>query len=84
VRFGRRRAYRAGVGMWAAGLAVSLVCAYLDVVVPGSTFVPQVVTVPVLVIGYALLTRRPTLLSLAVLSVLFGVPTIGFALAYIG
>ncbi|GIJ49348.1 prenyltransferase [Virgisporangium aliadipatigenens] len=84
VRFGRRRAYRAGVGMWAAGLGVSLVCAYLDAVVPRSTFWPQVVTVPVLVVGYALLTRRPTLLSLAVLSVLFGVPTVGFALAYIG
>jgi len=84
VRFGRRRAYLTGIGLWAGGLAVSLMCAYADAVVPRSTFVPQLWTVPVLVVAYALLTRRPTLLSLAALSVLFGIPTVGFALAYIG
>jgi lycopene elongase/hydratase (dihydrobisanhydrobacterioruberin-forming) len=36
------------------------------------------------VTAYAVLTRRPTITKLALLSVLFGIPTVGFALAYIG
>jgi hypothetical protein len=39
---------------------------------------------PVLLLAYAILTRRPTITKLALVSVLFGVPTIGFALAYVG
>jgi 4-hydroxybenzoate polyprenyltransferase len=84
VRFGRRFAYRAGIGLWASALVFSLVCAWLDVLVPRSTLVPQLLMAPVLVGAYAILTRRPTIARLALLSVLFGVPTIGFALAYIG
>jgi 4-hydroxybenzoate polyprenyltransferase len=83
VRFGAGVAYWSGVGLWAAALAVCLWCAWLDVVVPRSTFVPQLWTVPVLVAGYALLTRRPSIPRMGVVSVLFAVPTVGFALAYI-
>jgi lycopene elongase/hydratase (dihydrobisanhydrobacterioruberin-forming) len=46
--------------------------------------VPQLLMTPVLLAGYAILTRRPTITRMAVLSVLFGIPTVGFALAYIG
>lgn len=84
VRFGPRTAYRLGVALWAAALAFCLLCAALDVLVPRSTLVPQLLTVPVLLAGYALLTRRPTITKMAAVSILFGIPTIGFALAYIG
>lgn len=84
VRFGRRVAYGLGIALWASALVFSICCAWLDALVPRSTLVPQLLMAPVLVAAYALLTRRPTLITLAVLSMLFGVPTIGFALAYIG
>jgi 4-hydroxybenzoate polyprenyltransferase len=84
VRFGPRFAYRLGIALWASALAVSLSCAWLDVLVPHSTLIPQLLMAPVLLAAYAVLTHRPTLTTLALLSVLFGVPTVGFALAYIG
>jgi 4-hydroxybenzoate polyprenyltransferase len=84
VRFGPRPAWWLGIGLWSAALTIALLCAWLDVVVPRSTFVPQLCTVPILVAGYALLTRNPSIPKLAVVSVLFGIPTVGFALAYIG
>jgi hypothetical protein len=54
------------------------------VLVPRSTLTAQLVMAPVLLAAYAILTRRPTITKLALISVLFGVPTIGFALAYVG
>lgn len=84
VRFGRRFAYRLGLVLWAAALLISLVCAGLDVVVPAATLVPQLVMAPVLFAAYAALTRRPSITRLALISMLFGIPTVGFALAYIG
>ena len=75
VRFGPRFAHRLGVALWAAALAFSLLCARLDVLVPRSTLVPQLLMAPVLLAAYAVLTRRPTITRLAVLSLLFGVPT---------
>ncbi|WIM99501.1 UbiA prenyltransferase family protein [Actinoplanes oblitus] len=83
VRFGARTAYRLGLGLWGAALAVCLLSAAFDVVVPRSTLVPQLVTVPILLGGYAALTRHPTISRLAVVSVLFGIPTAGFAAAYL-
>ncbi|AGZ41556.1 UbiA prenyltransferase family protein [Actinoplanes friuliensis] len=84
VRFGSRLAYVIGIVLWGAALAISLVCASLDVLVPRSTLAAQLVMVPVLLAAYAILTLRPTITKLALLSVVFGVPTAGFALAYIG
>ncbi|MGI5239649.1 UbiA prenyltransferase family protein [Dactylosporangium sp. CA-139066] len=84
VRFGARFAHRLGVALWGAGLAVSMLCAWLGVLVPRSTLVPQLIMVPVLLAGYAVLTVRPTITKMAAVSILFGIPTIGFALAYIG
>ncbi|MBB4741376.1 4-hydroxybenzoate polyprenyltransferase [Actinoplanes octamycinicus] len=84
VRFGARTAYRLGLALWGAALAVCLLSAAADVLVPRETLVPQLVTVPVLVAGYAALTRNPTIPRLAVLSLLFAIPTAGFALAYVG
>ena len=84
VRFGARFAYRLGLALWGSALVVSLLCAWLDVLVPRSTLSAQLVMAPVLLLAYAILTRRPTITKLALVSVLFGVPTIGFALAYVG
>ncbi|GAA3344850.1 hypothetical protein GCM10020358_49740 [Amorphoplanes nipponensis] len=84
VRFGARFAYRLGIALWGSALAVSLVCAWLGVLVPRSTLTAQLVMAPVLLAAYAILTRRPTITRLALVSLLFGVPTVGFALAYVG
>ena len=84
VRFGPRFAYLLGIALWGSALAISLGCAWLDVLVPRSTLTAQLLMAPVLLAAYAILTRRPTIAKLALVSVLFGVPTIGFALAYVG
>ena len=83
VRYGPRFAYRLGIVLWAAALVISLACAAFDVLVPRSTVAAQLVTAPVLLAGYAVLTRHPTITRMAVVSVLFGVPTAGFSIAYI-
>ena len=83
VRFGAGAAYRLGVGLWVAALVVSLLGAAGHTLVPRSTLVPQVVMAPVLTGAYAALTRRPSIVRLAAVSLLFGIPTIGFAAAYI-
>ncbi|MEU8229230.1 UbiA prenyltransferase family protein [Actinoplanes sp. NPDC048967] len=84
VRFGARFAHRLGIALWAGALAISILCAWLDVLVPRSTLAAQLGMAPVLLAAYAILTRRPTITKLALISVLFGVPTVGFALAYVG
>jgi len=83
VRYGPRLAHRLGTALWAVALMISLGCAARDWLVPRSTLTAQLVMAPVLLVAYALLTRRPTIAKMAVVSVLFGVPTVGFALAYI-
>lgn len=72
VRYGHRLAHRIGVALWGCALAVSIVCAALDVLVPRSTLTAQLVMAPMLLAAYAILTRRPTIAKLAVVSVLFG------------
>ncbi|MCY1139692.1 prenyltransferase [Actinoplanes sp. Pm04-4] len=84
VRFGARPAYAVGVALWSAALAISVVCAALDTVVPRSTLTGQLLTIPVLVTAYAILTRRPSIPRLAILSLFFAIPTAGFALAIVG
>jgi len=84
VRFGAGFGYRLGLALWGAALAFSLLCAALDVLVPRSTAVPQLVMAPILLAAYAALTRHPTITKMAAVSVLFGIPTVGFAVAYIG
>ncbi|MEU4242061.1 UbiA prenyltransferase family protein [Actinoplanes sp. NPDC026619] len=84
VRFGARVAYAIGLVLWVSALVFSLVCAAFDVLVPRSTLVPQLFMAPALAGVYAALTVRPTITKLAVVSLVFGIPTIGFAMAYIG
>jgi 4-hydroxybenzoate polyprenyltransferase len=84
VRFGAGFAYRLGLVLWGAALTFSLICAAVDVMVPRSTLIPQLVMAPILLAAYAALTRRPTITKVAAVSVLFGIPTVGFVLAYLG
>jgi 4-hydroxybenzoate polyprenyltransferase len=83
VRYGARFAHRIGVAVWAAALLIALICSYLDVVVPRTTLPYQLAMAPVLLGAYALLVRRPSVPRLACLAVLFMVPTVGFAVAYV-
>ncbi|WP_204037582.1 UbiA prenyltransferase family protein, partial [Actinoplanes utahensis] len=84
VKYGARTAYRIGLCLWGLALAVSLFCASRDSLVPRETLIPQLVMAPVLFAAYAALTRRPSIARLAVVSLLFGIPTAGFAMAYVG
>lgn len=84
VRFGAALAYRLGLVLWGAALAFSLLCAALDMLVPRSTLGGQLLMAPILFAAYAALTRRPTITKLAAVSLLFAIPTVGFAAAYVG
>jgi 4-hydroxybenzoate polyprenyltransferase len=84
VRFGARAAYRLGVALWGAALTVSVLCTVFRVVVPPSTLIPQLVTAPLLLAAYATLTRHPTIARMAAVSILFGIPLAGFAVAVTG
>ncbi|MFI6074267.1 UbiA prenyltransferase family protein [Actinoplanes sp. NPDC051343] len=84
VRLGARFAYGLGLALWGAALAVSVLCAALDVLVPRSTLVEQLVMAPVLLAAYAALTRRPTITRMAAVSMVFAIPTVGFVRAYLG
>jgi lycopene elongase/hydratase (dihydrobisanhydrobacterioruberin-forming) len=84
VRFGPQWTFRAGLALWVAALLGALLCARLDVFVPSSSLPYQAAMAPVLTAGYVLLARRPSILRLACLSVLFGIPTIGFITGYLG
>jgi 4-hydroxybenzoate polyprenyltransferase len=83
VRYGVRFTYRLGVGLWLGALGFALVCALLDAVVPHSTWPYQAAMAPILLVAYAVLTRRPSISRLAVVSMLFAIPTVGFVVAYV-
>jgi 4-hydroxybenzoate polyprenyltransferase len=83
VRHGRRFTYRLGVLLWAAGLAVSLASALTGGPVPHSTVSGQLLLAPVVLVAHAVLTRRPSIPRLALLSVVFGAPTVGFCFAVV-
>jgi 4-hydroxybenzoate polyprenyltransferase len=84
VRFGALTSYRLGICLWSAALIGAQVCAWFGVLVPHSSWVWELVMLPVLVAGYAVLTRRPSTFRLALLSVLFAIPTIGFVMGNVG
>ncbi|GAA2887541.1 UbiA prenyltransferase family protein [Actinoplanes cyaneus] len=84
VRFGARFAYRLGILLWTAALVCPMLCAADGELLPRSTLIPQLMTAPFLIAGYAVLTREPTIPKLAVVSMLFGIPTVGFMLSHVG
>jgi lycopene elongase/hydratase (dihydrobisanhydrobacterioruberin-forming) len=81
VRYGATGAYRLGVSLWSLALGLSLACASADVLIPASTLPAQLVLAPVLLGAYAGLTRAPSIPRLAVLALVFAVPSAGFVLS---
>jgi 4-hydroxybenzoate polyprenyltransferase len=83
VRLGPRRAYRLGFAAWTAAAVLSVVLAATGTVIPRRMLPFEAVTVPGLVLGYHLLLRRhQSVPRIAVVSVLFLVPSAIFALTY--
>ncbi len=78
VRYGADGAYRLGLSLWAFALGVSLACASADVLIPASTLPFQLGLAPVLLGAYTVLSRRPSIPRLAVLALVFALPSIGF------
>ncbi|MDR7273646.1 UbiA prenyltransferase family protein [Catenuloplanes atrovinosus] len=81
VRYGVNGAYRLGLSLWSLALGVSLACASMNVVIPVSTLPYQLLLVPVLLGAYAWLTRSPSIPKLAVLALIFALPSAGFVLS---
>jgi chlorophyll synthase len=83
VRLGPRRTYRLGLAAWTAAAGLSVVLAATGTVIPRRMLPFEVVTVPGLILGYHLLLRRQrSVPRIAVVSVLFLIPSTIFALTY--
>jgi lycopene elongase/hydratase (dihydrobisanhydrobacterioruberin-forming) len=82
VRWSATACYRAGLAAWIAANALWLACCHLDVFVTRDSWLVQTVAAPLLIGVYAVLTRRPSIPRLAVVSLAFAVPATDFLLAY--
>jgi chlorophyll synthase len=83
VRLGPRRTYRIGFAAWTAAAGLSVVLAATGTVIPRRMLPFEAVTVPGLVLAYHLLLRRHrSVPRIAVVSVLFLIPSAIFALTY--
>ncbi|SCG77904.1 UbiA family prenyltransferase [Micromonospora humi] len=74
VRWGTRRCRRAGLALWAAATGVWLVCCHLGVLVRRDSWTLQDLWASVLIAGYAVAVRRPSIPRLAGVCLLFAVP----------
>ncbi|MDG4802314.1 UbiA family prenyltransferase [Micromonospora sp. WMMD980] len=83
VRWGPRRCRHAGLVLWTAATVVWLACCHLGVLMRRESWTVQDLWAPVLVVGYAVAVRRPTIARLAVLCLLFAVPAADFLTAWI-
>ncbi|MEV0718784.1 UbiA family prenyltransferase [Asanoa sp. NPDC050611] len=81
VRWTASACHRAGLLSWTVANAVWLACCHLDVFVARDSWLLQTIAAPLLVAGYAGLTRRPSIARLAVVCVAFAVPATDFLLA---
>jgi chlorophyll synthase len=83
VRLGPRLTYRLGLAAWTAAAGLSVVLAATGTVIPRRMLPFEAVTVPGLILAYHLLLRRHrSVPRIAVVSVLFLVPSAVFALTY--
>ncbi|MFI2713300.1 UbiA family prenyltransferase [Micromonospora sp. NPDC018662] len=82
VCWGARRCRRAGLTLWTAATGVWLVVCHLGVLVRRDSWTVQDLWAPVLVVGYAVAVRRPTIARLAGICVLFAVPAADFLTAW--
>jgi chlorophyll synthase len=84
VRWRPGACYRLGLVLWTSATAVWLACCHLDVLVRRESWTVQTVAAPLLVIGYAVATRTPSIPKLAFVAVAFGVPAADFLTAMAG
>ncbi|HKT00014.1 MAG TPA: UbiA family prenyltransferase, partial [Rugosimonospora sp.] len=85
VTLGRRRTYLVGLVAWTVAAGLSVVLAATGTVIPRRMLPFEAVTVPGLVLAYhLLLRRRQSIRRIAVVSLLFLVPSAFFALTYAG
>ncbi|MDG4827668.1 UbiA family prenyltransferase [Asanoa sp. WMMD1127] len=82
VRWNAAACYRAGLAAWVLANAVWLACCHLGVLVARDGWLLQTITIPALVAVYAYLTRRPSIVRLAVVALAFAVPATDFLVAY--
>ncbi|QLQ39843.1 UbiA family prenyltransferase [Micromonospora robiginosa] len=78
VRWGTRRCRRAGLTLWVAATGVWLVVCHLGVLVRRDSWTLQDLWAPVLILGYAVAVRRPSIARLAGVCLLFAVPAADF------
>ncbi|NES16090.1 MULTISPECIES: UbiA family prenyltransferase [Micromonospora] len=83
VRWTPRVCRRAGIALWVAATALWLVSCHLDLLVRRNSWLLQTVWAPVLVAGYVVAVRRPSIPRLAAVCLLFAVPAADFLLAWV-
>ncbi|MFG2054938.1 UbiA family prenyltransferase [Micromonospora sp. NPDC048930] len=83
VRWTPRVCRRAGLVLWVAATAVWLAGCHLDLLVRRESCTLQTGWAPVLVAGYAVAVRRPSIPRMAVVCLLFAVPAGDFLLAWV-
>lgn len=83
VRWTPRGCRRAGLVLWTAATALWLISLHLDLLVRRDSWVLQTVWAPVLVAGYAVAVRRPSIPRLAGVCLLFAVPAGDFLHAWV-
>ncbi|MCZ7439156.1 UbiA family prenyltransferase [Micromonospora sp. WMMC241] len=83
VRWGTRRCRRAGVALWTVATGVWLAVCHLGVLVRRDSWTLQDLWAPVLIAGYAVAVRRPSIPRLAGVCLLFAVPAADFLTSWI-
>ncbi|UWP86210.1 UbiA prenyltransferase family protein [Dactylosporangium fulvum] len=81
VRWTPEGCYRLGFALWTAAVLVWLATCHLGLLVTRAAWPLQDAAAPVLVLVYALLTLRPSIARMAVVSAAFAVPAADFLLA---
>ncbi|MFE9690512.1 UbiA family prenyltransferase [Micromonospora sp. NPDC005806] len=74
---------RAGLALWVTATAVWLISCHLDLLVRRDSWALQTAWAPVLVAGYAVAVRRPSIPRMAAVCLLFAVPAADFLLAWV-
>jgi chlorophyll synthase len=78
VRWQPRACYRAGLTLWAAAIALWLICCHQELLAPGTATPTQTLMAPILLAAYAAATRAPTIARMAGVTLLFAIPAADF------
>lgn len=74
---------RLGCALWLSAIVVWVACCHLGLLVRRDDWLFQDLMAPVLMAVYAVLTAKPTIARMAVISVTFAVPALDFLAAYV-